>query len=260
MSFQIERRAIPSLMGGQRREMRPGYGYSSTLLDLLHDGFYLLFMLKQGSAPPGEQELLDSVRDYLAGFEREARKLHAASEDIEDAKYAWCSALDEIILASGLPLRAAWERNPLQLAVFGDQLAGEHFYDRLETLRSRGSARVQALQVFHMCLLLGFRGKYATDGSDKLAWLTSRLGDEIAHIRGRGRGFAPHVERPDQVAHKLRSNTPLWVMATLFALVAVSTYAGLRASLRQAAQDGMAAYSDVVKLAPRPAYVTITLP
>lgn len=260
MSFQIERRAVPSLMGGQRREIRPGYGYSATLLDLLHDGFYLLFMLKNGSAPPGEKELLESVRDYLSEFDREARKLRASPDDIEDAKYAWSAALDEIILASALPLRAEWERRPLQLLLFGDQLAGEHFFDRLEMLRSRGSTRVQALQVFHMCLLLGFRGKYALDSSDKLAYLSGRLGDEIAHIKGRSRGFAPHAERPDHVAHKLRSARPLWVMGTLFALVAVSTYAGLRAALEHGTLDSMAAYNDVVRLAPRPAYVTITLP
>jgi type VI secretion system protein ImpK len=94
-----------------------------TLLDLLQEGFYLLFMLKNGSTPPGETEFLDTVTAYLAEFDREARKLRAQGEDIDAAKYAFCAALDEIILSSQFPMRFAWERRPLQLVIFGDQLA-----------------------------------------------------------------------------------------------------------------------------------------
>ena len=173
MSPQVERRAIPTLMGGQRRQIQPGYGQVHTLLDLLQEGFYLLFMLRNGSAPPGEAAFTDSITAYLAEFDREARKLRAQGEDIDAAKYAFCAALDEIILASPFPMRLAWERRPLQLVIFGDQLAGEHFFDRLEALRSTGGARLAALQVFHMCLLIGFRGKFAIDAGDKLAYLTA---------------------------------------------------------------------------------------
>ena len=55
MNGHVERRAVPTLMGGQRRQIQPGYGHVQSLLDLLHEGFYLLFMLKNGCAPPGEE-------------------------------------------------------------------------------------------------------------------------------------------------------------------------------------------------------------
>ena len=260
MTAQVERRAIPTLMGGQRRQIQPGYGHVQTLLDLLQEGFYLLFMLKNGSAPPGEAAFLDNITAYLAEFDREARKLRAQGEDIDDAKYAFCAALDEIILSSPFPVRFAWERRPLQLVIFGDQLAGEHFFDRLEALRSTGGARLPALQVFHMCLLIGFRGKYALDAGDKLAYMTARLGDEIAHLQGKSKGFAPQAERPDQVVNKLRSNTPLWAMSALFAVIGLAAYIGLESSLSHDTQNKLADYADLIKLAPRPAYVTITLP
>ena len=260
MTPPVERRAIPTLMGGQRRQQQPGYGHVQTLVDLLQEGFYLLFMLKNGSVPPGEAHFLDTITAYLAEFDREARKLRAQGEDIDAAKYAFCAALDEIILSSSFPIRTAWERRPLQLVIFGDQLAGEHFFDRLEALRSGGGVRLPALQVFHMCLLIGFRGKYALDSGDKLAYMTARVGDEIAHIQGKSKGFAPQAGRPDQIVHKLRSNTPLWAMSTVFALIGLSAYIGLSSSLLHSTQNTLAGYSDLVKLAPRPAYVTITLP
>lgn len=262
MNRPLERRGAPSLLtGGKRRNGQADpQAQGPALLDLMHEGFYLLFLLRNGCTPPEETVFVDKIRAFLAEFDREAHKLRAHGDDIDAAKYAWCAALDETILASAFKIRAAWERRPLQLVIFGDQLAGEHFFDRLDELRGKGGVRLQALQVFHMCLLMGFRGKFALDASDKLNYMTARLGDEIAHIKGRSRGFAPRAERPDQIVNKLRSDVPLWVMSSMFALVALGTFTGLRATLNRSTEDSLAAYNDLVKLAPRPANVTITLP
>ena len=258
MSAQVERRGAPSLFGSRAAN---GAGPRiPSLVDLMHDGFHLLFLVRNGAAPPGERAFEDKVTQFLAEFDSEARRLRAHTDDIDAAKYAYCAALDETILESPFPIHESWERRPLQLTVFGDQLAGEHFFDRLEALRSKGGARLQALQVFHLCLLLGFKGRFALDSSDKLACLTARLGDEIAHIKGKSKGFAPQGERPDQVANKLRSDVPLWTLSAVFALVALCVYIGLKSALNNATAQDMAAYADLVKLAPRPASLTITLP
>jgi type VI secretion system protein ImpK len=111
-----------------------------------------------------------------------------------------------------------------------------------------------------MCLLLGFQGRYILEGTEKLNYLTSRLGDEIAHMKGRRGGFAPHAERPDQIRHKLRSDLPLWVLYSVFGLICVLGYVGLRTSLGRTSEARMNGYSDVVKMAPRAANLTITLP
>jgi type VI secretion system protein ImpK len=46
----------------------------------------------------------------------------------------------------------------------------------------------------------------------------------------------------------------------MFALVALCVYMGLKSSLDNATQQGLTAYANLVKLAPRPASLTITLP
>jgi type VI secretion system protein ImpK len=231
-----------------------------TLLDLMYDGFYALFMLKNGSGPQDDTEFAHKLTQFLDDFSRGAKKQNASPDDIDAAKYAYCAAVDEIILRSTFSIRDAWERRPLQLVLFGDQLAGENFFIRLEGLRARGSAHLQALEVFHMCLLLGFQGRYIMEGSEKLNYLTARLGDEIAHMKGKRGGFAPHAERPDQVRHRLRSDLPLWVLCSVFGLIGVLGYIGLRTSLGHTTENRMNAYNDVVKLAPRAANLTITLP
>lgn len=252
----IERRSgSPS---GARNSATPQSG--SALLDLMHEGFYMLFLLRNGSAPGDEQGFVERISSFLSDFDSAARKIRADSDDIDAAKYAFCAAVDEIILGSAYSLRAQWERRPLQLLIFGDQLAGEHFFDRLDALRGKGAMRIQALQVFHLCLLLGFQGKYAIDGGEKLSYLTARLGDEIAHIKGRSRGFAPRAERPDQVVNKRRSDVPLWVLCSIFSMLALCAFVGLQTHLTRTTQATLAAYADLVKLAPRPAHLTVTLP
>ncbi len=256
--------APPSLIAGARaaHSAAPaaGPGTAHTLMDLMYDGFYALFMLKNGNGPQDNTDFISKMTLFLDDFGRGARKQGASADDIDAAKYAFCAAVDEIMLRSPFSIRDAWARRPLQLVLFGDQLAGENFFLRLEGLRARGSAHLQALEVFHMCLLLGFQGRYIIEGSEKLSYLTARLGDEIAHMKGRKAGFAPHAERPDQIVHKLRSDVPLWVLCSVFALVCALGYAGLRGMLGRGTVSAMSAYNDVVTLAPRAANLTITLP
>ena len=249
--------AVPA---GNAYPLADAPGGSHTLLDLMYDGFYALFMLKNGSGPQDNNALLDRMVTFLDDFGRAARRHGASADDVDAAKYAFCAAVDEIILRSTYSLRDSWERRPLQLVVFGDQLAGENFFVRLENLRARGSVHVQALEVFHMCLLLGFQGRYILEGTEKLNYLTARLGDEIANMKGKPAPFAPHAQRPDQIVNKLRSDVPMWALYSVFALICALGYLGLRTSLSSNTANKMNAYNDIVKLAPRSANLTITLP
>jgi len=248
----IERRAPPSSIAAGS----PG----ATLVDLMYEGFYALFLLRNGASPHGNAAFSSHINQFLADVDRHAKTAGVHTDDVTAAKYAFCAAVDEIILGSQFSIREAWETRPLQLRIFGDQLAGEHFFERLEELRARGNAHLQALEVFHMCLLLGFQGRYALDGHDKLNYLTARLGDEIARMRGKSRGFAPHAARPDQVANRMRGDLSLWVLMGVFSVAGLGAYLGFRGTLAHDTRTTLAAYNDLVKLPPRAANVTITLP
>lgn len=256
MSQHVERRAAPSQAGG-----RNAAGSTPTsLVDIMYEGFYALFLLKNGCGPHDKTAFADHMTRFLGDVDRNAKTLGVPPDDVTAAKYAFCAAVDEIILRSDYDIREAWETRPLQLRLFGDQLAGEHFFQRLEDLRAKGAVHLQALEVFHVCLLLGFEGRFALDGRDKLNYLTARLGDEIARMRGKSRGFAPHAERPDQIVHKLGSDLSLWALSMVFAVVTLGGYLGFRTALTHETEQALASYNDLVKLPPRSANVTITLP
>jgi type VI secretion system protein ImpK len=256
----------PSLFGaGAPGAMRmPTSGSSSrearSLMDLMYDGFYLLFLLKAKQGPSDAESFRAHIKEFLISVERGANKLGSSAEDVHLCKYAFCATVDEVILMSQFSVRDSWQRQPLQLQFFGEQLAGEQFFVKLEALRREGAARIQILEVFHMCLLLGFQGKYILEGSEKLSYLTARLGDEIAHLKGSRAAFAPHWAAPDRVVNKLKNDVPLWVIASVFGLLGVLAFTGMRWQLDRSTRQDLVAYQEVIKLAPQAANVTITLP
>ncbi len=231
-----------------------------SLLDLMYDGFYLLFLLKAKHAPMDAEVFRDRIKRFLTAFERGASKLQTPAEDIYACKYAFCATVDESMLMSNFKAKESWQRLPLQVQFFGEQLAGEQFFEKLEELRRTGTPRVQALEVFHMCLLLGFQGKYIMEGSEKLNYLTARVGDEVARMKGQSAGFAPHWAAPDRVAHQLKNEVPLWVVGAVLAFVGLVGFIGLRWQLTEHSKQALGQYHDIVQLAPQVANITISLP
>lgn len=202
-----------------------------SMKDLLEDGIYLLFLLRSKNSPLSCAEFNRRIDQYLGTFERVCRTFDKPLESILEAKYAFCALLDEIVLSSGLPIRDEWELAPLQLRLFGEHLAGEGFFDRLERLRQEPAANIELLEIFHTCLLLGFQGKYLLEGSEKLNYLIARLGQEIAAVRGPSKGFAPNWRIPFKIKEYVRHEIPLWLYYALLAMLAVAAFVGFRTLL-----------------------------
>ena len=258
--------ATPSLFGAApAAAAQPGTSAGATrqardLMDLLYDGFYMVFLLRNRHAPSDAHAFRERLKTFLAQFERGTQRLDSSAEDTYLAKFAFTALVDELAMSPALGLRDVWERRPLQLELFGEQLAGERFFEHLEALRQQGAARIQVLEVFHMCLLLGFQGRYVLEGSEKLGFLTARLGDEIVQLRGRRAPFAPHAMAPDRILHTLKGEVPLWVVGSVFALMGLLAYIGLNTHLTRQTERDLAQHNALVQMPPQTAHVTITLP
>ena len=57
-------------------------GGAHTLLDLMYDGFYALFMLKNGNGPQANADFISKMTQFLDDFSRGARKQGASPDDI----------------------------------------------------------------------------------------------------------------------------------------------------------------------------------
>src|SRR5450631_2223786 len=100
----------------------------------------------------------------------DARRRGYSADDIELATFAVIAFLDESILNLRLPVFADWPRQPLQEERYGHHIAGEIFFQNLQKLLGRSDSQELAdlLEVYHLCMLLGFAGRYSMGGRGEL--------------------------------------------------------------------------------------------
>jgi type VI secretion system protein ImpK len=118
----------------------------------------------------------------------DARRRGYAADDIELATFAVIAFLDESILNLRLPVFADWPRQPLQEERYGHHVAGEIFFQNLQKLLGRQDAHETAdlLEVYQLCLLLGFAGRYSMGGRGDLRAIAMQTADKIQRIRQGG--------------------------------------------------------------------------
>jgi len=126
------------------------------------------------------------VKQLLAVADRDARQAGYDGEYVKLAVYAYIALLDESVLNSNQPMFASWPRQSLQEEVFGDHVAGENFFAHLQDLLARQDSEDLAdiLEVFQLCMLLGFRGRYATSAEGGTERLLAAVQQKIMRIRG----------------------------------------------------------------------------
>jgi len=127
-----------------------------------------------------------SVKHMLATADQQARQLGYPADDVRLAIYAVVAFLDESVLNSGQQMFADWPRQPLQDELFGGHTAGEVFFQQLRQLLAREDSEdvADVLEVFELCMLLGFQGRYGVSRDGELQTFASLAGDKIARIRG----------------------------------------------------------------------------
>ena len=204
-----------------------------TLRELSKDFISMVLMVRRGQQAESIEAFMQSIDDFFAEFERNAHLAGYTAEQAKDAQYALCAFLDESVLNTPASnIRQHIELFPLQYKFFGVHLAGEGFFDKLEVLRRDVRANLDVLEVYHLCLALGFQGKYRLDQGDELRYMTNTLGQDIARYRTPlPEDLAPHWQLPDQVGQMLRHDIPLWVYLVLIVLVCVGVYALLNGLL-----------------------------
>jgi type VI secretion system protein ImpK len=108
---------------------------------------------------------------------------------IDDALYAQCALLDEAAL-NGLhaEARGAWEREPLQVRVFGRNDAGEELLRRMGQRLREAKPVLPLLNIFAAVLGLGFRGRYAVNEAEARAKLIRAIDERLARATGGGTG------------------------------------------------------------------------
>ena len=80
-------------------------------------------------------------------------------EGWELAKYALVAWIDDVLIEAPWPGRDWWENNSLEFAYFNTRDRATQFFKRAK--QAAQLTRRDALEVFYVCVILGFRGLYA---------------------------------------------------------------------------------------------------
>ncbi len=190
-----------------------------------------LRQLDEASLPPPEV-VHQRLRGFVDALMQRARQAGWPREDVDDAAYAVVALADEIAVSRSEAMRQHWLSQPLQLVYFGENVAGEGFFTRLEAVR-RDPRRRDVLRVYALALLLGFQGRYRVRGGElELMTLVEELQRELE--RGREvdvETLSPEGERPEEsVAGRARAR-PLALVAAGVLAAALLGSLGLRAWL-----------------------------
>jgi type VI secretion system protein ImpK len=186
--------------------------------------------------PPAElRQRLTVVLDAMVGKARAAR---FGDEDIAEARYALVAFIDEQILRSNWPGRAEWMAQPLQLQLYGEYTAGENFFNRLRVLLQRGGDAA-AVEVYYLCLLLGFRGVFGASAEPHALSEFVRIAEQhVRRVVPNSSKLGPHAEPKDQVKPPRASNAPFVALLAACSLLVLLCVGGLywraRSELRQA--------------------------
>jgi type VI secretion system protein ImpK len=187
------------------------------LPDLCAEVLAFAAQLRRAKDPGSADALKRRVAALFGELERKAQAADIAVHDVQLARYALAALIDEVVLNSNWKIREAWTSRPLQLEYFNEFTAGEGFYTKLESLRgSKDPAKLDVIEVFALCLGLGFRGRHAgVAGMETLKVLKRQLAEELRAARNQtSANLSSQWEGGEQLEVKVKT-VPVWVVAAV---------------------------------------------
>jgi type VI secretion system protein ImpK len=157
----------------------------------------------------------------------DGRRMQLADNDLAEARYALCAFIDEQVMRSDWSGRAEWMARPLQLELYRENTAGENFFVRLRALLRSGDRPV-AVEVYYLCLVLGFQGAYRDGGEPQAVEKFTRAAhDQLRKVLPDPSKVSPHAKPKGSTRSVKTGWGPLIVIAASSAFLVVIVLLGL---------------------------------
>lgn len=181
--------------------------------------FDLILRLKAGIVAPSN-DLRPKIAGMLEDFEKRAERYRFNHKIVQVSKFALASFVDETVLTNNFPLKDEWEKNPLQLEYFGEQLAGNKFFDKLDAMLKQIEVTQDAVEVYYFCMLLGFKGRYAIYEHEKLLATMQQTANALVKVgKIKPVELSPHWLANDQPVPPKKRGMPVWAKMTAISLL-----------------------------------------
>jgi type VI secretion system protein ImpK len=202
-------------------------GGSREMTGLCTDLFLIIIRMREAEDLGDPAALCKLINYYIGLFEKNCAALKVAPESITEAKYALIALIDETVLSVAGVCRDYWMSRPLQLEHFGDNIAGQEFYNKLQKMLLQPENKKDVLEVYYLCLSLGFEGKYRISNPDERVAILEDLGRKLRRTRIRASSeLSPHGKRADSAILKKRGQRvfPLWLTGAISGLAVAACW------------------------------------
>src|SRR4051794_40166261 len=158
---------------------------------------------------PAAAELRARALGMLDAMVNQGRAAGIPDVELAEARYPLVAFIDEQVLKSTWHGRTEWMSQPLQLIYYREYTAGENFFVRLRALLQNGS-RPFALEIYYLCMALGFRGAYGLSGDvTAVNGLIEAARRELAKRLPGTAKFGPNARARDLLGADRKSNALL---------------------------------------------------
>jgi type VI secretion system protein ImpK len=200
------------------------------------------------------------VKDLLSRLDSKARSAGIEFEQLEAAKFALVAFLDEAITGIDFADKDSWLASPLQMELYNRYDAGEEFFKRLQQLRQRPQASLQALEIYYLCLVAGFKGKYHHSDPEALRGLIEDIRAEIFRFRETRvpQTLSPHGKPQEGVLEVVSKDIPAWVIGVVAVAIGVLFFIVMTLLIEGAADNTVSAIRQVISSASLVTFPTLT--
>ena len=199
-----------------------------------------LAKLQEPGTPEVGEEFQGQLLESFEQFERACYSAQVTTNQMQQAKFALAATCDELVMSSGAECCMTWMACPLQMTFFGNNRAGEEFFERLEQLQLAGSKQLPVLEIYYVCLQLGFEGAYKIKGQEQLCALMVDLRSHLEEFYGSSEGaLSPHGVPVSGRMTAVGEWLPHWVVLSVSLAVVMFLYMGFHWVISERASDSV---------------------
>jgi type VI secretion system protein ImpK len=173
-------------------------------------------LLEQGENPALEPQR-EQMIELLAEADQKARGSSQIAHDYELARHALVYWIDEVLINSPWRYAMEWRQRILEWDLYQERLRADRFYEKAQ--EAEALASTDPLEVFYLCVALGFRGRHADNPAELRRW-AERVYNRIVGGSQQADKFLPDepIERTT-----LRPLPGPSILLTVSILVAITT-------------------------------------
>ena len=214
---------------GLQSEKNPLFSSSLTLLALVTQ-------LRQSMSHQDIPALREQLIGEMKQFEASATALQCPHEQVQTARYALCSLIDEVILNTPWGSKSIWATESLLVSFHKESWGGEKFFQILKNIIGKPEIYFNLLELFYYCLSLGFEGKYKIQerGVSELQAIRENLYDILKTQRGELEdALSLQWRGVGDKRNLLARYVPLWVVGAIAAIIMMLIFFGFLYTINQ---------------------------